>query len=233
MSESSSPSNARARRSISSTIGWTSATGLPAGSSRSQSRYRFTAYTGQASPQPMVRLTSALRAGFVGPGLGELLGHVEAAVGEDLGKRGVDVVARRIGNDNSPGPRRCLESYLGANCMSETVSWRHEIEQTRSESDDCTAQDERGAVDSRAQEQQPSCGGEGMSRGSARASAESWKVTPAISPRAEALTPSRRAAVQSLFLIRRAIGVTAPTKRNDGRKIPMVATTAPGIPPRT
>jgi len=52
-------------------------------------------------------------------------------------------------------------------------------------------------------------------------------------PRAAALTPSRSAAVQSRSLIRRAIGVTAPTKMKEGRKMAMVATTAPGIPART
>src|ERR1017187_3290773 len=51
----------RTRRSISSRIDRTSSIGIPAGSGSSQSRYRLAGYTGQASPQPIVTMTSALR----------------------------------------------------------------------------------------------------------------------------------------------------------------------------
>lgn len=72
-----------------------------------------------------------------------------------------------------------------------------------------------------------------MVMGSVMASPDSCAVTPAMRPRAAALTPSRSAAVHSRSLIRRAIGVTAPTKMKEGRKMAMVATTAPGTPART
>ena len=66
----SSASNLRTLRSISFTIGRTWSTDLPAGSSNSQSRYRFPGYTGHVSPQPIVTITSAIWAVSLVSGFG-------------------------------------------------------------------------------------------------------------------------------------------------------------------
>ena len=58
------------------------------------------------------------------------------------------------------------------------------------------------------------------------------QVTAAINPKAAALTPSNIPAAQGDFRGRGMIGLLIATKKNDGRKIPIVAISAPGTPPR-
>src|SRR5260370_37657030 len=66
----SSDNSPRTRRSISSMIGRTSSAGRPAGSGSSQSTYRLPGYTGQASPQPIVTMTSTTAAASAARGVG-------------------------------------------------------------------------------------------------------------------------------------------------------------------
>ena len=66
---------------------------------------------------------------------------------------------------------------------------------------------------------------------SSRDEIPNWTVTAAISPSAEALTPSSRLPAQAELRILGMSGFEMATKTKEGRKIPRVASRAPGIPP--
>lgn len=58
-----------------------------------------------------------------------------------------------------------------------------------------------------------------------------WTVTAAISPNAEAFTPSSRLPVQVELRIFGINGFDMATKIKEGKKMPSVASRAPGAPP--
>lgn len=69
--------------------------------------------------------------------------------------------------------------------------------------------------------------------GSIRAACPSCQVTAAINAMEAALTPSKKAPAVGDLRRRGMIGPLTATKKKAGRKIPSVATVAPGTPPST
>src|SRR3989304_4734988 len=69
--------------------------------------------------------------------------------------------------------------------------------------------------------------------GSTREDHPNCHVTAAIKPREAILTPSRREAAHGELRSLGMRGLLMATKMNEGRKMPAVARTAPGRPPRT
>ena len=70
-------------------------------------------------------------------------------------------------------------------------------------------------------------------RGPVNEARPNCQVTAAIKPSEATLTPSSKPLTHADFLIRGISGLEMATKMKEGRKMPRVARSDPGIPPRT
>ena len=96
--------------------------------------------------------------------------------------------------------------------------------------DQPAGQDQPGRVDREPQQHGPAEDGQGDVSGSTRAARPSCQVTTAISASEAAFTPSRNAPAAGERRRRGTSGPLTATNTNAGRKMPSVATPAPGQP---